>query len=675
MSADDRSGPRQIWFPARRQSARHFASEASFLAERTGTSGSLWDIASTFGRPVAEPPRPPRSPRGSGRGAAQEHEDRIQKHRRAVSVLRVPWFTFVLGSGCLSAADAGPEAGSDPDFPTRLRAALATSLVDFTDTFSTSNLDGRTADFITLLMRDRTGRDDPTAASAAVDLNLDFGEEGYPATVALAAMLATHLHANARQGAMRILRDEDPNGVAYPRPDTEFADWVVEPLKTVLDALVREGDGRSTKSSRKALAALCASILQSMAMGRVRALHVELITAFAWHFLTEGTKVYPGWNELLLFGAMEADDGGHPIGEWYRNEVVNARDSKLRPPVIRVDAANQWIRERIVAVSNHSWESRQVDREPSERARFYNSIAGILHEQASATTPSEVMTPVPVGVVTSFDLELEMALWQQKTPYVVVMPIFAIEEREQSASLHWVWTEVDPHAADTTSSEGGLQLPRGLVAPGGWKLLKDGKVLKTTLSRKRSRPVVVRLTGSPLMDVPELASLSFTEETKALHHALLLDEYTSLQLSAQDLSGAADGLPTFLTGEVPNSPSRFWLFFGAQLADPGVRLRLISQHLAARMTRHQDASMEELDHDDPDRADTMPSGRISGLLINERSHLSDRELFLWHDFDVIDGRHVDWIDRLDKVRERLHLEFEQLRTPMAPAEGDDRGAA
>ena len=177
------------------------------------------------------------------------------------------------------------------------------------------------------------------------------------------------------------------------------------------------------------------------------------------------------------------------------------------------------------------------------------------------------------------------------------------------------------------------------------------------------------------MDVPELASLSFTEETKALHHALLLDEYTSLQLSAQDLSGAADGLPTFLTGEVPNSPSRFWLFFGAQLADPGVRLRLISQHLAARMTRHQDASMEELDHDDPDRADTMPSGRISGLLINERSHLSDRELFLWHDFDVIDGRHVDWIDRLDKVRERLHLEFEQLRTPMAPAEGDDRGAA
>lgn len=366
---------------------------------------------------------------------------------------------------------------------------------------------------------------------------------------------------------------------------------------------------------------------------------------------------------------------------WFREEVVTASSvgPRLRPRITTLQGQHGWISKRIIDVTNNSWNSRleRGDR-PTDRDGFFDLVARYLGQQAEATLPVAAHKPAAVCFVSSFDLELEMALWDAGEPFVVILPVFAVDELWQgSASLHWVWTTVTPYSVPEHDVEAGLvgatesalRLPRGLWDPKGWQLVGPGDDLRDHLpNRGLSTPIVVRLAGSPLMERPNPKNMNPrpTSNTSALHHALLLDEYTAFQQAYQDLQvvepALSGALPSFLSEDVKGGLTRTWILLGTQLGDPAVRLRMTAHHVSRR-ARTNDRKIAPLyspaqtidSAQAPDadgsaltvtNAQPEVGRRTSGIVINAMSQTSDRELFLWQDFDVIDGRHTDLVTSL-----------------------------
>ena len=615
---------------------------------------------------------------------------------------RIPWVTFVLGSGCLTATDV-----SSNDVPFGVgavadaRKQMSADLDDMLHLYPNLQLDNLAARFLELLTCDRTGVSDAREALATVVVRDDVRPREQSARVALAAALATQLYAAALE-TRPLLQSADRETVLLdlgsPGGVGANAD-IIEPLKHVL-GLLSDADDAATPTAQRALAELAKAVSASVSVGRVRRFHVELLTAFAWYFFTAGTRVYPGWTELMLLRTFEDST-------WFRDEVVtaNSAESRLRPPIKRLHRQDDWVVKRIVDVTNSSWRSRRSKSDTrTDRDEFYDLVASFLNQQATAVFPKGrkgASKPAAVCFSTSFDLELEMALWDAGQPFVVILPVFALDkDYKHSASLHWVWTEVTPTDLDpavgpcpdpdhTPSVESTLNLPPALWRPGGWRLADQLKDQLGHHGRGLDIPIVVRLAGSPLMRLPSPEDLGPTPNTSELHHALLLDEYTAFQQAYQDfddLSASGGVLPTFLSADA--SPTRTWVLLGTQLGDPAVRLRMAAHHVKRRVTRNAKRGVPESAKSGPsdvegkggsgisvstEPEETAPDSNTerptSGIVINAMSQLSDRELFLWEDFDVVDGRHTDLVPQLHELLGDIHQELIALR----PAPNDEAG--
>jgi len=652
-------------FPSERGQATHFrrwSGDRGYLRVLDSRrESSLWEILQKRGR----------RPDDKGRNLA------------ARKGKKTPWLTFVLGSGCLTAADVSPDDLTDAEATlTSIRQQLSRDLSDLVAAYPNLELDGLAARFLELLTLERTGAREPTEAFATVVLRDDVQPPEHSARVALAAALATQLYA-AALGASPLLQPADREVVRF---DSRSARGLVvnaeilEPLKVVLDRL-STADGDGAHSAQQALSVLAREIAVSISGGRIRRFHVELLTAFAWYYFTAGTRVYPGWAELMLLASLEDSS-------WFQEEVVTAdsAEAHLRPRITSLQGQHDWVRARIVEVTNNSWRSRLAKAaRPTARDGFYDLVASFLAQQASAPLRAK---PAAVCFVTSFDLELEMALWDAGEPFVVILPVYALDEEfADSVSLHWIWTTVTPggspesasgDAEDAGTGEPTLTLPRGLWNPGGWRLA-DPELYLNVPGKGKSTPFVVRLAGSPLMTLPSPSEMlpQPTEHTLTLHHALLLDEYAAVQQAHQDLKyngkdalAPTGALPPFLSSD--EGPSRSWVLLGTQLGDPAVRLRMTAHQVSHRARRggpktesardraRQEESSVSSDTPAPSSADATNSQadetdgfddaarlrRTSGIVINAMSQISDRELFLWQDFDVVDGRHTDLVDSL-----------------------------
>ena len=653
-------------FPSTRGQATHFKSWARYLSSLAPpTQSPLWDLLQERGRRPAEP---------SGR--RPKEQSRAPMSRLAK---RIPWVTFVLGSGCLTTADVSPDDVPDATHARRtMRDQLGRDLQDVVQKYPNLALDELAARFIELLTVERTGIKDANEAFATVVVRADVQPREHSARLALAAALATQLYALALgsrpllQSADREVVELDPNSSNGVIAGAE----IVAPLRAVLELLSVPTDD-ATDPPKQALSELAAAISVSVAQLRVRRLHVELLTAFAWYFFTAGTRVYPGWNELMLLRTFEDS-------AWFRDEVVTAHSAgpRLRPRITTLQGQHGWVSKRIIDVTNNSWNSRleRGDR-PTDRDGFFDLVARYLGQQAAATLPVAAQKPAAVCFVSSFDLELEMALWDAGEPFIIILPVFALDELWQgSASLHWVWTTVTPasipghdvEACPPGATEPTLRLPRGLWHPGGWKLVGPGDDLRDHLpNRGLSTPIVVRLAGSPLMERPNPKCMNPrpTSNTSALHHALLLDEYTAFQQAYQDLQviepALSGALPGFLSEDVKGGLTRTWILLGTQLGDPAVRLRMTAHHVSRRArTNDRKTAPSESFAQNTDSTQSLDSHggaptvtndppevgrRTSGIVINAMSQTSDRELFLWQDFDVIDGRHTDLVASLQDL--------------------------
>lgn len=619
-----------------------FESWAEYLSKRSHQGARLFELIHENTRRVVLP--------------------KSERREGATGIL--PWPTFVVGSGCLSLSDRrGPQ---DPDDAAIvLRNALERvlgpdqSLVLFV------------MDYVDGLARSRVGRALEMAGLAPV--SRDATEWDYVVRVVVVAALLTQLFGTAISASPQPIGTRDRDSVELPQDSWEwprFENEIVAPLRHWLESLRTAGD--SDGGSRGSVAAFCARVLGVLDSvdgrpARVRRSHVELATTYAWYFLTEDTLIYPSWSELVQFAAFQDPVETPPY------------DSSVRPsPKNRLQTkAEEVLSARLLEITKESWRT-QWHAANTMRDSLYDSVASIVFDQAEKASqlPRSVREapPLPTIFVSSFDVELEMALWESALPtsgaaagrtFIVVLPVLAIDQLSSStrdASLHWVWREVVPEPGSESEE---LDRLLGVTAEESeivWRELTGQEdFLDPTAPNFRAVPIVVRIAGSPLMRVTgantEMRARSSAAQRKSpeplMRQALAFDEYTAVNQTVLDIVNAMQsgggGLPAALTGDTAPGIRRFWMLLGAQIADPAIRMRLFAQGFSPAIYIDGKTAGE-------DGQDLAVS---AGVVVNRRSSAGDRITPQWLALDVVEGDLSSLVGPLSELLDDLR------RSPVA----------
>lgn len=589
-----------------------------------------------------------------------------------------PWLTLVLGSGCLEARDA--DDGLIDAAAASIRTVLQgrDHLIDGTnpaalaEEFAQSLIDDRIGWRGTLTGGRATGTVEPAGQPP---MNPD--KESRMAVLVLAAALFTRLyHEVCALQPRPMSRAGEDSAFLHSRHqrESELRAELIEPLRQLLREATSPSPNHfnTTDSEQREHAVLAAAIAGVQAGLRtdnetleVKYAHIRLLTELAWFHMTKNTAVYPGWSDLLQELSMQQlVEQQHPVDF-----------GRTRPTFINIAAAPVAVQDRYAELTFNSWKNRDAAKKgtaaPSSRAIFYDSVARVLRKQASvrsAVTQEKKRPPISSIFVTTFDLELEMALWAAGTePFVVAMPVNLM--KEEGASTCWLGCVITP--VDTRSMADQLRTLRK-PAPEDWFLISGEGYFGG--SERGKMPIVVRLNGCPLISLPKVTSqgrwtpLALAAHTLLFHtsppealpegrrqpmrfeHGVLLDEYTAMQQTAADFFGSSTtlqsndrvkfGLPDGIAGGMTTTFQRFWMVMGVQIDDSSVRSRFAYQMVAPRMS-----SDTPLGQKSPKR---------SGVVVNRRSlEAAARDLLYWYNYDVVADGCESFREDLDHYAEHL----------------------
>lgn len=580
------------------------------------------------------------------RQASPTRTSRADKARRDI-----PWLTLVLGSECLEIQANGFNPGGLPDavedqhnreFQTK-RGPLAKGV----------------AGFIKALVEDRLGPDLPSAQNGKCRT---FARWELLLFESVALLNETYFRAKFEQkrsvsqwgdGTVSLL--SGGGGSLNHKPSTGL-DELARDLKLSLKKL----ESATQEVERRPLQDLVTRIVGAWSSDEVPVsiADVQAITEVTWQCLIQENGVYPGWPELLVYMSLSSN-------------ARSIRQGHPRPSFARPREAAPVIRELLNGVTEATAELYARDDTLPPRMRAYRQYAEVLATQAklrSAVRPPLRPPPPAVAYVTTFDVELEMAMRHNypDRPFVVAMPANVIERREEGknsrATSLWLGYIVRPSARDLVDavtkpgdddwfvlSGRDIDLPRGSQKNGlPSALYPDG------VGFLGEMPFIVKLAGSPLVDLP---GINDWEESRSpfasqvvrvanpkeqldapaagrstedhlepqfyLSHALLLEEHHSLRYSLPEVvKESGRGLPLSLSCNVMNGHWRYWTLLGVQMSDPIIRYRLISQMISAGLLQEASPGYRRPNH--------------SGVAIN-RNHLSARasDLLLWSDFDLV----------------------------------------
>lgn len=562
-----------------------------------------------------------------------------------------PWVTMVLGSGCVEARDLATGSSLEA-YPALVRRILK-GLDDLPDGTIPADLAG---DFTASLIADRLGSSRQATGDVcdATDVHSEADRLGlFTAEVVLCAALLTKLYHHTKAtsaNAMNRFGDDIAILDDEQQISAEIRSSLLGPVLGILEAL---DEHETAKDSLPMLDALVKSIKTSLDKpaggGRrpqLRSDQVKLMTEISWYILTEGTTVYPGWSDMLLHLSIQEDTPSLSAG------LVRPKITELRrvPPLIM---------QRLAAVTEYSWstlrgESSLRGESPrSDRDRFYDTAAAVLHEQVEyrSQLPKFFRSPLVSAFVTSFDLELEMALWcaPDAQPFVLAVPVNLLiglpSSKDRAASTCWLGCIIRP----AKQPNADLEL-NDLRNPAEWFVLNDVD-LNGPLG---SMPFIVRLNGCPLLKLPSLideqgawkpfclqllSRLDITcpdepsdedDSPLDLEHAILIDEHAAMQQTAIELftwgTGDTDteirhGIPLAITGTPNDHTARFWMVMGVQIGDSIVRYRFASQIASRDLTTRSDSNRVAPEH--------------AGIVINRRIDESVHDLLHWYGFDVV----------------------------------------
>lgn len=551
-----------------------------------------------------------------------------------------PWITPVLGTGCLSTSEF---SGRDDVglMPARLQQAAA--LWNLEQNYSGGHsVDVTVLDFARNLVQSRAPQAEVKDRVPGVNR-----ADPDPATVALAARsawvsaLLTKLFHRAAALTSRPIGHQDEQ-TSLPENQNHEASEIrknlVAPLVLNLEIfaeLVSEYD------ALEFLNEYLEKLVSRVRRVEFSLVDVELLTEITWHLMMQDNERYAGWSDLLaLVGIKSGSYGPHRRGPLLAD--LGAEDGLMA-----------WLIGGLEKTTQNSWQSRLADAS-SDREKFYDAVADMIIAQAkldarrfeSSTRDADRYLP-GVAFITSFDLELEMALHAKKQKFVLVAPfeLWRGEGTQRRAYLAWFYRIVDVPSAGPS-----LDWVRG---EGDWRLLRESALRandapETTL---RGMPIVVRLTGCPLVQglrvdtttTEHLIDAQFpgaSEGVLDVGHAVLLDEHTSLHHWTAELRETIR-LPRELVAHEEgkaqvNGDRRFWMLLGVQITDDAVRHR-VAAVVAAHSIRGEKASPKS-DDDRPHTALDLP---WTGVVVNHRSQPAQRDIFQWQGLDVVGGRHND----------------------------------
>jgi hypothetical protein len=628
-------------FRAHREPGQTFPDRYSYLHSKTGEvafNARICHALAHVNEPLTAPP-------GGGEADVAHEPSR-----------GFPWMTLVLGSGCYEPRDRSIRELLD-GLPEGVSDALSEHgrLSDDTEPSVVA------AGFTTSLIKDRLGIETIPGTAATRPVPRHAAELVY-----VTALLTRFFH------QVKALGVEAPNrwsddvatlGAAFQEAD-EIAVATVAPSRAILARLLADfPDDNADDRVSAAIHRLLLQIRNDLDTSEehrpaLHAVHLRVLAECAWHVLTLGTPVYPGWSDLLvdlsLYGRLlPATNVGRP-----------------RPLFDSLADAPTLIAERYDNPTRAAWEALQASDEGDEETMHDRAAAVLLHQARlrTATLPAE-RPPVAAAFVTTFDLELEMALWANGSgqPFIIALPVYVyrgeVGALHRTAALCWLGARIEPdHRIDPDE-----QLRR-LREPSSWTVLSDHKHYDRTFG---DLPVVVRLSGCPSIRLPllgtensELNIAAFyaigpeaARPADAIGHAVLLDEYAALHHASAENAGMHHpesklerryGLPQEITGVTTNARSfaRFWTIMGVQMGDSGVRFRVASQ--IGTPTGAFAA------------ADSARRPRRAGVVINQRLDVTEQDLLYWFGFDIVIDRCQSFGDDLDHyVR---HLVRPQHRT-------------
>lgn len=355
----------------------------------------------------------------------------------------------------------------------------------------------------------------------------------------------------------------------------------------------------------RAVDSLLAQVSQGLADSiTIYVSHIQQLTEVAWRWLVEAVspQAYPGWTDLLLHLVLVDDVSmhhGHNRPRWYAIEDVARR-----------------IRDIMLISTESAWREVDQTEEGRENRDFYNSVADCLwsehlaratHKRRFRLHGEPPQLPEAIAFATSFDVELEMALWRMAPAeggaFSIVLPTYAVESKH-SKEADFVWLEavvqIPPSHQITDTDSGAIEqlLRQAVLKPSAWHVMHNGR-----RTQMPEHPIVVHLAGCPLVELPSFADPdpeaigavnTLQAELEALNlspvdrlvHSVAVDEYLAFRQteaewlwnkhSQKETEDGGRGLPTSFTHDMNGEPTRFWVVMGVPLRDPALRLRVLS---------------------------------------------------------------------------------------------------
>lgn len=745
------------------------------------------------GYPIALETPPPRPvPAGLPLCCALEQIAGDTRLGRA-TLLGMPWFSPILGSGCL-------DLGDGPDLrPAALRGLRKTIDEVESDADRAAGLQDAVESFVESLIDARAPGVRATAANGHGGTANDGGSAA-TRLVIVAALLTRAFHQGSLQVGRPIGQRFLTSIVPLPRAALEVPE---ADLRVTVRKLVQQ---MKQPNLLRELAAywkdetfwddLAVHLLAGLdrtapdgggPQGAVSGFDVQFLTELAWLSIVKDSALYPGWSDLLV-GLM-----GTPPG------ADHVRGIRQTPKQLDAKMATQ-VGQLLDPVTNKSWQSRQSSgdndadgTENSDRRTFYSQIAHLLNYQAEfrailhpsrldpdeesddyylasrkaeesvreatrtrtrltnearsrqqnwdrpITQETEWPVPRPLSLVTSFDIELEMAFWFHQIPFVVVLPVLASPtSSSQHGRVVWLAAKFDP-STDKASDRDVEDFRDAARQDDPEVNIDDLGALERLVNLRKGRrrwvpapevmykgpaddwsnlPTVVRLSGSPLIQVDEddvdplvrsYGGISANDHFELIH-ALTIDEYSSMRLSAHEIYALAvpgrtlsdlpvdkldnetpsTGLPPSMLAGTDPMP-RVWVSFGVQVDDPAIRMRLFSQlSVASIAPTLTDAALRGGDasatREGGDAVDTGASGApnpvravggdpgraAAGLAINRRFNDADAAVMRWLGFEFAQVGVHTLVEDVRHYTEHLRLVRDQLSSDDLRSWPDDR---
>lgn len=597
----------------------------------------------------------------------------------AGSLARTPWVTLVLGSECL---EIGAPVLSLDRFTAGLEKAVGKHIRE-------SGRVGLVSVFARGLLIDRypgaIAQDDKSSEEMQ---NLTFKEWEAKLLEVSALLNLTYYRAMAAQhgtisrwGATSIKLTE-----TYPPSTPLGADQEVDldHLQTRLEALKPLVAGNVLKLVDRVL-----NRVDSRAP-KVTVLDLRAMTELAWQLLMKREASAQGWPELLVALSMHEAARAVPHGQ-------------PRPRFRQPGAVVRGMKDVLLPMTRnsikHLYDNKETEREAAylEYARLLDVEARVRNREmelrygssvddfdlgepvsdeqllASIETGSGAVTPPASAIVTTFDVELELALARHSDrPFVVALPVdvMATVDGKRRAKGLWLAYVVRP---PTVPDPDGLAAAILEPPASRWFVLSGTELVDSPrneddaaaeeLPPLGSMPFIVRLTGSPLVTLPDLKrerpllwqsvkAKAFMPEQEGsdegnigidnpeMSHAVMLEENQALRWSLPELvQSSRRGLPTALTG-ANDEFWRYWTLVGVQLSDSVVRYRLMAELVAAGLLQTNPAAYR------------WPTS--CGLAIN-RDHVGIRaaETLLWSEFEVVRDDCANLTERLKHYTDHL----------------------